>query len=405
MANTATHPVLTTVIPTYRRPHFLRRAVQSILNQTYPHFQIDVYDNASGDETPDVVHEFAAKDPRIRYHCHSENMGSLNNFNFGLTHVNTPYFSLFSDDDVLLPDFYESALKGFETHPDAVFSCTQVLEADLHGNVRDVLSSFWQNALYAPPEGLLTMLKSQPAWTGILFKKEVVEKTGILRDDVGLPVDLDYLFRIAARHPFVINLEKPCALHFPVASFNNDAVGINAMREEWRGAVKKSKGFSSEMTQWIDGKNTRFTYTHFWPGWLQIIRNITEDCGIPQPVRDAAKEKLMLNLQALLIVCGKMSLSRGNFHDVLEIEQILSSTFGKTEKASRLKTRALALSGLQGMQRVFPSLLNPPRWIYNAFLTYLRGKNLDSAYNEHYVPYVNSKAILAYVDSLHAGIT
>ena len=48
-------PTITTVIPTYRRPELLQRAIRSVLDQSYPHFKICVYDNASNDRTPDVV--------------------------------------------------------------------------------------------------------------------------------------------------------------------------------------------------------------------------------------------------------------------------------------------------------------------------------------------------------------
>src|SRR5689334_15432360 len=94
---------ITTIIPTYRRPQLLRRAIQSVLNQTYPHFQLWVYDNASGDETADVVAEFMQKDPRVKYHCHPHNIGAVANFNYGMAQVTTAYFSFLSDDDVVLP--------------------------------------------------------------------------------------------------------------------------------------------------------------------------------------------------------------------------------------------------------------------------------------------------------------
>lgn len=51
MKTDVTEPIITAVIPTYRRPRLLRRAIKSVLAQTYPHFQVCVYDNASGDET------------------------------------------------------------------------------------------------------------------------------------------------------------------------------------------------------------------------------------------------------------------------------------------------------------------------------------------------------------------
>jgi glycosyltransferase involved in cell wall biosynthesis len=99
--NGESKPLITTIIPTYRRPKLLRRAIKSVLNQTYPHFQVCVYDNASWDETADVVAEIAKKDARVKYHCHAENIGAIRNFNYGMVHVNTPFFSFLSDDDIL----------------------------------------------------------------------------------------------------------------------------------------------------------------------------------------------------------------------------------------------------------------------------------------------------------------
>jgi glycosyltransferase involved in cell wall biosynthesis len=43
---------ITTIIPTFMRPQLLGRAIRSVLGQSYPHFEVHVYDNASGDETP-----------------------------------------------------------------------------------------------------------------------------------------------------------------------------------------------------------------------------------------------------------------------------------------------------------------------------------------------------------------
>jgi glycosyltransferase involved in cell wall biosynthesis len=60
---------ITTVIPTYRRPRLLSRAIRSVLSQNYPHLEVHVYDNGSGDGTPQVVAELAERDPRVKYHC------------------------------------------------------------------------------------------------------------------------------------------------------------------------------------------------------------------------------------------------------------------------------------------------------------------------------------------------
>src|SRR5512136_722492 len=96
-------PVITTVIPTFRRPYLLRRAIQSVLNQTYPHFQVWVYDDASGDETASVVSAIAQRDRRVHYYCHPRNIGMIANFSYSIKSTPPPYFSMLCDDDLLLP--------------------------------------------------------------------------------------------------------------------------------------------------------------------------------------------------------------------------------------------------------------------------------------------------------------
>ncbi|MGH9450712.1 MAG: hypothetical protein ACRD11_09230, partial [Terriglobia bacterium] len=71
-----------------------------------------------------MVDELAKEDSRVQYHCHPENIGSLPNFIYGAERVETPFFSFLSDDDLLLPAFYETALAGFEKYPEAFLSAT-----------------------------------------------------------------------------------------------------------------------------------------------------------------------------------------------------------------------------------------------------------------------------------------
>ena len=82
------YPMITTIIPTFRRPELLRRAVTSALAQEGVSLQVCVYDNASSDSTGIVVAELAKKDPRVKYFCHQKNIGGMANFQFGLKNAN-----------------------------------------------------------------------------------------------------------------------------------------------------------------------------------------------------------------------------------------------------------------------------------------------------------------------------
>jgi len=201
----ALKPMITTIIPTYRRPQQLKQAIRSVLQQTYPHFQVCVYDNDSGDDTALIITELAKVDPRIKYYCHEENIGAYNNFQFGLEHVETPFFSFLSDDDFLLPDFYQIALGRFEEYPDAMFSVTDVIIINEMQVVMRYTLENHEAGYYSPPNGLLELFrKGNLTWTGILFRRDVKEIVGLLDCNVGAPGDHDFINRIAAKCPFVL---------------------------------------------------------------------------------------------------------------------------------------------------------------------------------------------------------
>ena len=292
--NDTAKPLITTIIPTYRRPKLLRRAIRSVLNQTYPHFQVCVYDNASGDETASVVAELSKEDPRVKYHCHAENIGAAKNFIHGMEHVETPFFSFLSDDDLLLPEFYETAMSGFEQYPQAAFSSTEVIYIDANGKIRGSSNHAWKPGYYSPAHGLLAMLEygHPPTWTGILFRTTIMEQVGILDEAVGGPSDYDFVQRIAARFPFVLS-KTPGTIYV-----------INPL------TFGQSAGLS-----------------FVWPGWLKMIRNITEDEWIPLSVRDRAGHLLTEELKRKIFYYGRQAIKRKNFEEAYRAAHILQQHF------------------------------------------------------------------------------
>jgi glycosyltransferase involved in cell wall biosynthesis len=199
-------PTITTIICTYRRPKMLCRAIESVLSQTYQDFQICVYDNNSGDETAAIVDEFAKKDSRIKYHCHSENIGSTKNYLYAMNEVSTPIFSFLADDDLILPNFYSVAMAGFDKEPRALYSATSFLSLSLDG--KRVCNVLFPSKVCYPPDGLFEFLESrtQPHLHAILMKKEILSECAAFNPY--LWADLDFLYRVAAAHPVVISSEE-----------------------------------------------------------------------------------------------------------------------------------------------------------------------------------------------------
>lgn len=220
-------PIITTIIPTFRRPERLKKAIQSVLNQTYPHFKICVYDNCSGDETEYVVKEFMEKDPRVNYHCHPENIGALRNFRYGAQRVDTPYFSFLADDDRLLPWFYETVMPGFEQFPDIGFSGGASLCIEAKNIMWKAYRSTESPRHYDPGEALQTLASwNFPMWAAIVFKRECLEKTGGINADIDL-IDIDFLYRCSAYFSCALST-KPCSMYVRHAGSFSYIVKLNA---------------------------------------------------------------------------------------------------------------------------------------------------------------------------------
>ncbi len=312
MNNKISTPLITTVIPTYRRPRLLRRAIRSILAQTYPHFGVCVYDNASGDETASVVAGLAEADPRVRYYCHPENIGASRNFVYGVQRVDTVFFSFLSDDDVLLPGFFQAAIEGFEKHPEAVFSATATIRMDETGMIFGAPVLQWKPGLYPPPSGLQAILKyGHPDWTGILFRREIWDKVGGLDEEVGLASDLDFEMRIAARFPIVIS-SKPGAIFM-----------VHPESTSVKGALE-----------------------YIWPGNLKMIRNLTQDETIPLDVREHVGGVLCRRLQKSLVTRGGLkSVALKRWDDAANAADILARRYQRNWSATlvRVASRACRL--------------------------------------------------------------
>jgi glycosyltransferase involved in cell wall biosynthesis len=332
--NNSGGPLITTIIPTYRRPHLLRRAIKSVLNQTYPYFEVCVYDNASGDETAEVVSEFAKKDPRVKYHCHPENIAAGKNFLYGAERVETPFFSFLSDDDILLPEFYQTALEGFNKHPEAMFSATTTIHMGEQGNVLGVIGLKWKPCFYHAPYGFVTMLEyGHFVWTGVLFRKEVIEQVGITIKDGIVCEDMLFELRISAHFPFVVSL-KPCAIFMSHPASSCTKGGLHL----------------------------------FWPYLLKGIEHLTEDERIPLDIRLYAECLLTKKLKKGIFFSAVSSILQKNYEESFKAIDVLRNHYHLKMTAFFLFTIAKACKHFPSAYYVINFVRNCRRFLRRIFL-------------------------------------
>jgi glycosyltransferase involved in cell wall biosynthesis len=106
------------VIPAYNAAPFLADAIDSILRQTYAHFEIIVIDDASTDATWAVAGRCAESDSRIRIFRNAQNLGIAGNRNRGVTLARGKYLAWQDADDISMPSRLEKQVQLLESQPD-----------------------------------------------------------------------------------------------------------------------------------------------------------------------------------------------------------------------------------------------------------------------------------------------
>ena len=121
------NPKLTIGMPVYNGELFIKRAIESILAQTFTDFELIISDNASTDSTQEICQNFSKKDNRIRIFKQEKNIGVHRNFYFLLSQAKGEYFAWTAVDDYLDKDFMEKNLKVLESHDSIVSSIGKIV--------------------------------------------------------------------------------------------------------------------------------------------------------------------------------------------------------------------------------------------------------------------------------------
>jgi len=94
------------IIPTFNREHLIARSITSVLNQTYHDWECIIIDDASTDNTKEIVKQF--QDPRIRYFKNKVNVERCVSRNIGIEHAKGKYICFLDSDDYHLPEHLET---------------------------------------------------------------------------------------------------------------------------------------------------------------------------------------------------------------------------------------------------------------------------------------------------------
>src|SRR5829696_1596950 len=118
-------PQVSVIMPTFKQARFLRRAIDSLLTQSWTDWELIVVDDGSPDETQAILAPFLA-DPRVRCIRFDANQGLGRALNAGLNSCNGSLIAYLPSDDVWYRDHLASMVDLFANRPDLVLAYSGV---------------------------------------------------------------------------------------------------------------------------------------------------------------------------------------------------------------------------------------------------------------------------------------
>ena len=193
-------PKISVVIPTHNRPDLLKRAVESVLKQTFQDFEIIVVSDGPNDQNKVIIEKFA--DPRIRYFEHPFNKGAPAARNTGIKNSSGEFIAFLDDDDEWYENKLSKQLAAFNSNDNKVGVVVAGVKAiDKQGHVLFIHLPKHEGILRPHSE----LLRKCFIWTSsIMIRRELTEKGFIFDEALTKNQEWDLMLRVSQVSDFYV---------------------------------------------------------------------------------------------------------------------------------------------------------------------------------------------------------
>jgi glycosyltransferase involved in cell wall biosynthesis len=187
-------PLVSIITPSFNQGEFLERTILSVLNQEYKFIEYIVIDGGSTDNSRSIIERYSE---RISWWISEKDKGQADAINKGLEKAKGDYLCWINSDDILYPDFISRRIKEFQQNPDADL---------IYGDVDqgpDEENTWPRKGKQTSFQLMLNSLEIPIPQQSAIWRRRVLEKTGVLDPRWHVLLDRDYFIRIARNYRII----------------------------------------------------------------------------------------------------------------------------------------------------------------------------------------------------------
>lgn len=215
-------PLVSVIIPTHNRAKLMQRAVNSVLSQTFKDFEIIIVDDASSDNTREILEELKRQDTRIKSYRLDQNLGAQGARNVGIKSSCAKWIAfLDSDDEWLTRKLEWQFLLANETKAEVISGlCLRWVEGEPTPTIWN-LPKLSENAYRSLLKSPSTMFQ------GLLVKRKLLKKIGYLDEAIVSFQEWDAAIQLAEIAQFAF-VDSPLFIYH---LHNEDTISKDMIRD------------------------------------------------------------------------------------------------------------------------------------------------------------------------------
>lgn len=258
---------------TYNRANYLKIMLESLCNQTAKGFNIKVLNNASTDNTIEIVDAIKAQYPdrNIELITHKENIGNPNNFKKSQELSKNEYTAVFHDDDAIHPEYISTAMQLLKRHKNAVM-CTGDLQAlwNVTNDNFDGLSKDY--FLYPKQDGVyLNLLINRPCFASNIYKTEAYKKITYYPEKYGKLHDIIFMLELNELGD-VVFIQGRCIRYRLHANMDSNTLETGPFPEEILNIISRIKELNNHK---LLGQYLLYLFAKFLFEWSFLDNYLT----------------------------------------------------------------------------------------------------------------------------------
>lgn len=228
-------------IPNYNYGKYIGETIRSILNQTYRNFELIIVDDASTDNSLEVINSFS--DPRISVYENESNIGITANWNRCLEYASGEYIAIFHSDDIYHEEIIEHEVNLLSSENVHIAGTRATSNMNMLPKQIDMKYS-----LYPPLEFIKFLFVGNTlVCPSVMIKRECYENIGKYNETFLFAEDQEFYLRAAVKYGFakienILMLYRQQAEKIYQSAFKNQVTEYKKLIEEYKLLQKMAKG-------------------------------------------------------------------------------------------------------------------------------------------------------------------